>query len=106
MPSTKEHAEARRDLGIERAGDHADRVDDGWTDRAANEIATFAMTKGSPFVIEEVRTEAETRIGSPPDERAWGAATQKAARRGAIVKVGYAPTNSSNRSPKTLWGAA
>lgn len=106
MIPTKEHAETRRDLGIERAGEHADRVDDGWTDRAADEIAAFARAKGSPFVIEEVRPEAEKRIGSPPDERAWGAATQKAARAGSIKKVGYAPTNSSNRSPKVQWAAA
>jgi hypothetical protein len=106
MIPTKEHAETRRDLGIERAGEHADRVDDGWTDRAADEIAAFARAKGKPFVIEEVRPEAETRIGAPPDERAWGAAARKAARAGAIEKVGYAPTNSSNRSPKTLWCAA
>jgi hypothetical protein len=106
MSITAEHAEVRRDLGIERAGNHADRVDDGWTDRAAAEIAAFAKAKGLPFVIEEVRPEAEGRIGTPPDERAWGAATQKAARAGHIKKVGYAPTNSSNRSPKVQWSAA
>lgn len=103
MTLTTEHAEVRRDLGIERAGDHADRVDEGWTDRAAAEIAAFARLKGEPFVIEEVRPEAEARIGTPPDERAWGAATKKAARAGSIKKVGYAPTNSSNRSPKVQW---
>ena len=106
MIPTKEHAETRRELGIERAGDHADDVDTGWTDRAADEIAAFARAKGQPFVIEEVRPEAETRIGAPPDERAWGAAARKALRAGAIRKVGYAPTNSSNRSPKTLWACA
>jgi hypothetical protein len=105
MTLTTEHAEVRRDLGIERAGEHADRVDEGWTDRAAACIAVFAVRVNRPFLIEELRSEAEAEIGPPPDERAWGAATQKAARAKAIKKVGYALANSSNRSPKVQWSA-
>lgn len=97
-------AEAKAEDGIQRAGDHADAEEPGWTDIAAEEIRDYARSTGEPFLIEDVV--AISRAGPPPDGRAWGAATRKASRAGWIVRIGYAPANSSNRSPKCLWASA
>lgn len=99
----REIATARADDGVQRAGDHADSEEPGWTDIAADEIREYAQQASGGFLIEDVV--ANSRAGTPPDGRAWGAATRKAVKAGWIVRIGYAPANSSNRSPKCLWAA-
>lgn len=104
---TIEDAIARRDLGIERSADHAERVADGWKARARGYLLEFLATNPGEFLGEQMREFAELRgMDFPPDGRAWGAVLQSAARAGLIVKRGYAPARSSNLSPKVLWRAA
>ena len=90
----------RRDLGIARAelgaGTH-------WTEAAAAYLREYAThhTFGQPFLIEDA---AEVYEGPRPrNAKAWGAATQLAARRGWISKAGSAPARSSNLSLKYTW---
>lgn len=94
---------ARRDTGIRRAGDHADAEHERWVQTAAAAIVAYAASHG-PFLIEDVR-EARRDISDPPDARAWGAAARRAAATGLVRRVGYAPSRSSNLSPKVLWCA-
>lgn len=94
-------ARARRDDGIERAGDHAG---DRWKRSARGYLLEFLTVRPSTFLAEDVRAFAELRgLETPPDGRAWGAVMQAAARERLIAKVGYAPARSSNLSPKVLW---
>lgn len=107
---TKEEAETRRDVGMARAVDHADRVDAQWSDRAYGYLFDFCrLTKqeGERFVIEDVRVWAAGQgFNEATDGRAWGAVIRRAASNGLIQKVGYAPAKSSNMSPKCAWIAA
>lgn len=92
---------ARRDRGIQSSGDHAGSV---WKRRATGYLLEYLAAHREPFLAEDVR-EFAAQLESPPDGRAWGSVFQEAARRGLIVKVGYAPAKSSNLSPKVLWRA-
>jgi hypothetical protein len=89
-------AEARRDDAIAKA-------DPSWVAIAANVLQDWASCR-APFLAEDFI--AEHLVSRPREPRHWGAVFKYAARRGYIRKVGYAPANSSNRSPKTLWEAA
>lgn len=103
LPSSRIRAEHQRDSGIKRAGDHADQVEPAWKDRAAEMIREYALINDR-FLIEDVLHYARQRwLTEPPDARAWGAATKRAKALGYIEACGYAPANTSNRSPKVLW---
>lgn len=98
---------ARRDEAIERVVTKADTIDPGWSDRAYAALSIYCAKSREPFIAEDVRAWAEGLglISAPHDARAWGAVIQKAARKGMLAKVGYAPAKSSNLSPKVLWAA-
>lgn len=97
---------ARRDLGIARAKQKAEREYDGWTLAAAEYLRDYAgRTFGEPFLLEDAREASRFRVAQPTNQKAWGAAVQLAHRQGWIQKAGYAPARSSNGSPKCLWRA-
>lgn len=94
----------RRDLGVQRAVDHANREESEWSGQALGMLTAFAAEATGPFLIEEVRPWAEARgLPPPPDTRAWGGVTRRAAAKKRIVKAGYGSAASSNCSPKVLW---
>lgn len=95
------YAEVRRDIGLARVETSAGRT---WVERAA-EMFQKLPVPGEPFLVEDVREGAYMMefIEPPPNEKAWGAAVQLARRRGWVRPIGYAPANSSNRSPKVRW---
>ncbi len=98
------HAADRRDLGIARAQRRAEReCGPTWTDAAAEYLAGYARgTFGQPFLIEDAIVGCP--LQKPSNPRAWGAAVQKAARAGWIVKTGgSAPARTSNCGLKALW---
>jgi hypothetical protein len=98
-------AEALRDIGIERAVEHADHAVDGWSDWALEAVRQYASRHpDDPFLTEDVRDWAWKRgLPKAPDDRAWGAVMQRARRAGYIGNVGYRSARSSNLSPKILW---
>lgn len=82
-------ARAERDTGINRAVDHADRVSEGWSDRAYQFLLKFLSGHNGPFMAEEVRSAAALMdFELPPSARAWGAVILKAAKAGIIERVG------------------
>lgn len=98
-------ARVRRDDGIARAVDHADRVSHAWSVLAYTYIVSWAKGHGEPFLAEEAIASAlEFGVPKPPDNRAFGAIIQRAARAGLIVKAGYREDRYC--SPKTLWRRA
>lgn len=97
-------AEDRRDLGIARAERHAGH---DWQERAIGYLLEWIATGNrGPFMCEDVRAFAERRgLESPPTKRAWGGVMRAAKDRCIVQAIGYAPANSSNRSPKVQWTA-
>jgi hypothetical protein len=93
----------RRDLGMARAAEHADRVEPGWTETALDLLRAFLVAHPAPFLAEEFRAWASGQLADPPDARAFGPVITAAKNRGLITCVGTAPANSSNRSPKCRW---
>lgn len=103
-PTRRQRAEQRRDIGIERSGQHAERIEPDWIDSTVEMIGRYCRIHTGPFLAEDVRSFADVRRHpAPPDGRAWGAAMKRAKSKGMIRSIGFAPANSSNRSPKVLW---
>lgn len=109
MFDTQTSAESRRDVGIETAEEKANRDKVGWSEDAMHGLELYCLAHDDKeFLAEEVRdwTAEMSLVGEPENGRAWGGVFQRAARQGMIVRVGYAPSKSSNLSPKCLWRAA
>jgi hypothetical protein len=103
MTPDQRDAEARRDFGMRTTEQNAGSM---WQRDAVEQIRRFCGVFGRPFMCEEVRDFA-TRCGlrEPPNRKAWGPAIKAAESAGVVEPIGYAPANSSNRSPKVLWRA-
>jgi hypothetical protein len=92
--------------GMKAAAEHAERQFPGWRDSVLKALGRYLGTrKAAPFLAEDFVQWARFRVKEPPDGRAWGNAMKAAAAKGIIQKVGYAPAESSNYSPKVLWQA-
>jgi hypothetical protein len=103
-----QEAERRRDTGMKRSTDHANRERPNWSLQAAHALYAYCQEhKGEQFLCESVRawSEAKMLVSEPPTSKAWGSIFKEAAKAGTVCKVGYAPSKSSNLSPKTLWEA-
>ena len=94
----------RAQLGMERAVNHANRVESEWSGQALGLLVAFARQHAEPFLIEEARRWAEANgLPPPPDARSWGTVTKRASIKKRIEKAGAAPAASSNCSLKPLW---
>ena len=96
-------AHERGTRGLMRAAARTERAVDGWVDLAVGKLREFAEAANSSFTIEQARSSFESSIPAPKDLRAFGAVTRKACALGIITRVGYAPTVTSNGSPKPLY---
>ena len=103
-------ARVRRDDGMKRAVDHADRVSHAWSVLAYQTLIDYLNYRNNTgtdagFLAEDFTGYAlARRVPKPPDNRAFGAIIQRAARAGLIVKAGYREDRYC--SPKTLWRRA
>lgn len=95
----------QRDLGIERAINHADRVCDDWGDKAYSLLLDFIKVT-SEFMTEDFRLSTEGKLPEPPDNRAYGALIVRAKKNGLIRHLRYeaAKDKKSHRNPKSVWG--
>lgn len=95
----------RRDEGIERAKNHADRVQTEWSDDAYNYFVGYLRTHRL-FSTEEVR-EYALRNGfmDAPDGRAWGAIAVRARKAGLIVHDHFESARNikKHRCPLRIW---
>lgn len=77
-----------------------------WKSMALSAVRTFAKRHaGEKHVVEVIRWFAvrECGIQAPPNAKVWGGVIRLAAKLGVVSKSGFAPTVSSNGSPKVLW---
>lgn len=91
-------AQERGELGARRAESRAVRIDPAWRDGALAQIKHHSE-RHKQFLAEEVGIAVP--VGADP--RALGAVFQAAQRAAWIEPNGYAPSKSSNGSPKVLW---
>lgn len=104
-----QQAKDKRDIGMARATDRANREHEEWTDVAMFYLVVFLsfvnLSEKNQFLAEDVIEFCKRNRFETADSRAWGSVFRRAAKEGVIRKVGYAPAKSSNLSPKTLWEA-
>ena len=99
-----EAARARRDAGMQASQWRAEEEEAGWAALAYIAMCAFAEQETQPWTCEQFRAWAtQDGLADSPDSRSFGGGTQRALRAGVIVRVGYAPTASSNGSVKPLY---
>lgn len=98
-PPQSDLFDARRDQGIARAVDHADRVIDQWSEDAYKLLLAYAG--GREFLSEEFVDYARAALPAPPDARAFGGPIRRAVNAGVIRRIGY--RLDKYRSPKPVW---
>lgn len=104
MPARLAAAREAGAEGMQRAADHADRVDADWTEQAFAAVVTGVRAQPEPFTFESLRLRIEGKVPSPPDARAWGVVVRRAIKTGVIVKTGdYAPRASGNLTPTATY---
>lgn len=100
-------AEKEKQEGIERAAKNANRKHGDWIDKAYAFLISWLYKQPSKhkFMLEEVRAAATGFVPEPPDNRAWGAVSQKAKKDKLIKCVGWGQTSSkkSHRCPSAIW---
>ncbi len=82
----------RRDKGIKRAIQHAEKINDGWQDKALEWLYNYARNHHE-FQIEDVRMASKGIIPEGCHGRAWGGIARKAAAMGWISKMGTDPVS-------------
>lgn len=99
-----EVAAARRDAGMKSSFDHANDDHPHWGEHCYDLLCRYADLRMKPWTCEEFRGWAyEQGLEKPAEERAFGAVTSKAIRRGVITPVGMARTASSNNGFKATY---
>lgn len=91
--------------GMARAAEHADAVDEGWSDRAYSALREYAL-KNDEFMTEDVRVWAHRNgLPTPPDGRAWGAVTLRAVKANLVVCDRYRKTRipPAHATPRPVW---
>jgi hypothetical protein len=79
--------------------------DSQWNEKAYLALCDYLDGHiGEEHVGEEIRAALEAiGVPTPQEKRAWGPVLKRAEKNGLLKNVGYAPTKSSNGSPKVLW---
>lgn len=83
--------EQLRDLGIQKAVNHADSISPNWSQDALNLIKRFIQQwPADEFMTEDIRAYAEKEKGfvAPLSLRAWGGPICKAKNEGLIEAIG------------------
>lgn len=99
-------ARINRNAGINQAADHANQVDDHWTQKAYDQLLDFLAIVSGSFMGEDIRTYANKKgLPSPPTNRAWGAVITRAQRENLIRKIGIRSTQNqkAHRANAAVW---
>jgi hypothetical protein len=97
---------ALRDIGMSHAVDHANRVSNGWSDRALEALWCYLREVPDPFMTEQFRRWSTSYgLDAPPHQRAYGSVMVRAKRHGMIKFVRYAQveTPTSHRATASMW---
>lgn len=100
--------EQLRDMGINKAVEHANIMDPEWSKKAHSFLLAFILEIGidATFMAENVRSYAENKgFTAPASSRAWGGPMVKAKNAGLIESVGLAPVNNAkaHKANATVW---
>ena len=93
-------ASVRGEMAALSSASKAERLAPGWQERALDSVRFWALHHET-FLAEDVRHMIE--IPESADPRAIGHVLRRARAAGICRADGYAPANSSNRSPKVRW---
>jgi hypothetical protein len=90
--------------GINRAVEHADDENLGWSQRAFLFLLRYMCDKRT-FMTEEVREAAKHLIPDPPSQRAWGGIVRRAVTGGFVKKIGFKPVSNpkAHQTPASVW---
>jgi hypothetical protein len=101
--------ERLKQLGLQKAVDHAETVDPGWKAKAWETFKQWVSEKpvGYRFMMEGFRlwATAQNTLSTPPSKRAFGFLPQKAAREGLIRQDGTAKVQNekAHRANAAVW---
>lgn len=100
----RREARKKRDEGIKRVTDSANRKVPGWSDTAYKFLRDYMRTH-EEFMTEDVRVASMDKITQPPNNKAWGQVMLRARREGLILPVRYVSQKSvsCHGSPKPVW---
>lgn len=101
--------EKLRDEGMKKAIDHANRIEEKWSDMAYNCLIRYVRTKktGDEFLAEDFRKWAmsQTPLPRPPNLRAYGAIMMRAKKNNIVSSRGTRPVSDpgSHKANANLW---
>ena len=97
-----------RDKGIKRAVDHANLVNESWSDTVYRLFLDFIRHNKCEFMCEDFREGMASLIPPPPNDRAFGGIFMRAAKAGLITRVRYAPVKNvrAHRANASVWKKA
>lgn len=104
---TLDEAMARADDGMRRSLENAESEIAGWGDLAFRYIEFFCSTrKGKRFIGRDVVIASKDYgLIQAPNDKAWGAVIQRAAKYKLIVRVGTTKDANRHGNPIPLWEA-
>jgi hypothetical protein len=93
-----------RDNGIERAIEHANRVNGNWSEQAYQFLLEYIKDR-EEFITEDVRQAAIDHVPQPPNQKAWGGVIVRAKKSGLITRKGYVSRKNpiAHCATVTLW---
>lgn len=102
---SKKDAAHRRDVGMGRAEDHAERVTENWRETGDDALEQYLRERGDESFLSEhfIEWTRKHEVPQPPDARAWGSVVRAARMAGRIEQIGAAPAATSNLGLKIVW---
>jgi len=93
-----------RDKGIQQAINHADKVEEKWSEKAYDFLLKYIQTH-SEFMAENVREASKGILSEPPSNRAFGAIIVRAVKSGLIVRKGFRNVENvkAHKTPASVW---
>jgi hypothetical protein len=93
-----------RDIGINRAVDHANNEILNWSEIAYDFLKKYILRSGE-FMAEDVINASSGIVPKPPDTRAWGAVIVRAKKDHIIKSLGFQSVKNpqAHRRPATVW---
>lgn len=94
-----------RDKGIAQAIDHADKVEEKWSEKAYDFLLKYIQSHDE-FMAENVREASKGILSEPPNLRAWGGIFMKARCAGLIYRITFKSVENAKAhcANASFWG--